>query len=153
MIRTAFLKLVLSLVGLAIFLLIVSQKPNQDLGIKPEAKVKIGSQSILVEIVESQEEVEKGLSNRDFLASNAGMLFNFPERAVKSFWMKDMKFPLDIIWIDEGKIVGIEENAPTPSETIPAFTSPQPVNKVLEVTAGFVEKNKVKIGDKVETVK
>lgn len=82
------------------------------------------------------------------------MYFELGERRQVTFWMKEMHFPLDIIWIDNGKIVGIEKNAPIPtSVNIPTFPSPTQVTNVLEVNAGFSDKNNLKTGDKVALIK
>jgi uncharacterized membrane protein (UPF0127 family) len=84
------------------------------------------------------------------------MLFIFPNEEKHFFWMKDMLFPIDIIWINNAKeIVYIDENTSipetnTPDYNLPLFSSPKPVSYVLEVNAGFSEKNNIKIGDKVE---
>ena len=65
--------------------------------------------------------------------------------------MKDMKFPIDIIWIDKGTIVYIVEKAPVPArDNIPAFTPDKLATHVLEVNAGFVSKHNIKIGDRLE---
>lgn len=105
---------------------------------------------IKVEIAKRESELTKGLSGRQNLEKNSGMLFELSEKKTVTFWMKDMNFPLDIIWIDENIIIGIEKNAPRPTgDKIPTFSSPKPVNFVLEVNAGFSEKNNINIGDKV----
>lgn len=91
---------------------------------------------------------QKGLSGRKELKENQGMLFVFPESSYQSFWMKDMKFSIDIIWVDESfKIVGIEKNLPPCVDKCPTYESPVPVKYVLEVNAGFSEKEKLKEGD------
>ncbi len=114
------------------------------------SKVKVGNQTVSVEVMSTQAQLQQGLSDRESLAADSGMYFNLGQRGQASFWMKDMKFPIDIIWIDKGIIVGIEHNAPIPtSATVPTFTSPQEVTHVLEVNAGFSVANNLQIGDKV----
>ena len=95
---------------------------------------------IAVEIVADQAAQAKGLSGRKCIAENWGMLFSFTEAGDYKFWMKDMKFPIDIVWIDENfKIVDIDRNIKP--ETYPeAFTSPLPSTYVLEIGAGLSEK-------------
>ena len=79
--------------------------------------------------------------------NNEGMLFVFDEQAIQSFWMKDMQFPLDILWIDENKtVVGIERNV-SPDTFPQTFSSSQPVVYVLEVNAGWTEMHQVVAGD------
>lgn len=105
--------------------------------------VFIDNNAIFVEIANDQNSRAKGLSERTFLQSNQGMLFIFPEPGIYSFWMKDMNFALDIIWLDENKkIIGIEENVPPLENSAkPKFyLPPEPVKYVLEVNAGLIEK-------------
>ena len=129
--------------------MVVSSK--QDLGITPQGRVQVGKTQIQVEIAKTGSQIEKGLSDRAHLDPQAGMLFELGQPRLATFWMKDMKIPLDIIWINQGKIVGIEKNAPVPTtDNIPTFRSPQVVNEVLEVNAGFSDQNKLQAGDKVE---
>lgn len=102
-----------------------------------------------VEIAESDEEREKGLKGRESLPSNGGMWFVFPQTVEEKFWMKDTKFPLDLIYVDEGmKVVHIIENAP--AESAELLVSPSPFKYVLEVNAGTAAKHGVKVGNSVE---
>ncbi|MCX6751552.1 MAG: DUF192 domain-containing protein, partial [Candidatus Nomurabacteria bacterium] len=90
---------------------------------------------------------EKGLSGRKSLNEDQGMLFVFYKSEIYPFWMKDMNFAIDIIWIDEDfRVVFIKKNASTQSypET---FTPNQNARYVLEGSAGFSEKNNLKVGD------
>lgn len=115
-------------------------------------EVIINNQMIKVEIAQTVNQQRQGLSNRVSLGENEGMLFKFSDYKIRSFWMKEMNFPLDIVWIKDDKIVGIEANVPYPFEKdsqLPLYKSPTVVNYVLEVNAGFCEKNKIGIGDKV----
>jgi len=96
-----------------------------------------------LEIVRTPEEQARGLSGRESLAENTGMFFVYESSLTPGFWMKDMNFPLDIIWIDANKkIVDITENlAP---ETFPQVFFPRaPVQYVLEVNAGWAESHNV----------
>ncbi len=134
-------------VALAFVLINSSQKTTNS---KLNTNLRIGNTNIQVEIVDSAAEIEQGLSIREKLGKNEGMYFVLSKKQIVEFWMKDMRFPLDIIWIAEGKIVGFVENAPIPSgNTIPTFTSPQPITHVLEVNAGFVKQRSIKKGDEV----
>lgn len=111
--------------------------------------IKINNIEILVEIADTSLKQAKGLSNRNFLKENRGMLFIFEKPNYYSFWMKEMNFPIDIIWIDENwQIVDITENI-LPQIFPKTFQPERLVKYVLEVKAGFVQKNKIKIGDKV----
>lgn len=139
-----------------IFLSWENPTSNQNIQDKFQAKkierISIGQTQINVEISDSASELAKGLSGRENLDENAGMYFVLGKRRVANFWMKGMKFSIDIIWIDEGRVVGFVENAPLPTEgNITTFTSPTPVTHVLEVNAGFVQKHSLKTGDSVTT--
>ena len=91
--------------------------------------VVIGDTKIFVEVADSEFERRKGLSGRDALAENSGLLFVFEEKDIRPvFWMKDMKFPLDIIWY---------------SPTIP-------IDYVLEVTSGFCEAKGIEVGMEID---
>jgi len=124
--------------------------PNQN-----QPFVKIGDTHISVEVMRSAEQKAKGLSGRTSLAENAGMLFVFSPKQKVSFWMIDMHFPIDIIWIADGKIIGIEKNAPapekgTPNDKLPLYYSPSEIDHVLEVNSGFSEKHSIKTGDSIK---
>ena len=112
--------------------------------------IKIGNYEVVVEIVDDEEERSRGLGWRKDLPEDSGMLFIFEIPAQYSFWMKDMRFPIDIIWISENsEIVAISENIIP--ETYPASFSPsEPVKYVLEVNAGWANKNNIKEGDFIE---
>ena len=117
-----------------------------------QGKVIIKDAVVWVGLARTSEEKSRGLSGRESLAEDEGLLFVFDKKDFHSFWMKDMNFPLDIIWIADNKIVGIVHNALVSDNInggIPAFLSPEPVNYVLEVNAGFCEKNYIQVNDEV----
>src|SRR4026208_1251957 len=74
-----------------------------------KSTVTINGHTLNIEIAQTQIEREKGLSGRDTLPENSGMLFVFDKPDYYAFWMKDMKFPLDFIWIRDQKVVQITE--------------------------------------------
>jgi uncharacterized membrane protein (UPF0127 family) len=80
------------------------------------------------------------------------MLFVFDGPQTQTFWMHGMLFPIDIIWILDDMVVGVTENAPIPTSQFetPTFSSPSPINRVLEVAAGTALKNGIVVGSKVE---
>jgi len=112
--------------------------------------VKINEAVLKVEVASSNTERAKGLSGRESLSADTGMLFLFNNSGKYSFWMKDMNFPIDIIWIDENsKIVFIEKDAKP--ESYPALLGGLVDAKyVLETVSGFASKNNIKIGDRVD---
>ncbi|MEK7494433.1 MAG: DUF192 domain-containing protein [Patescibacteria group bacterium] len=97
-------------------------------------EVRIDDQVFQLERADTDEERALGLGYRDSLCDTCGMLFQFPEPGMYPFWMKGMRFPLDIIWLDGNRVVFIV-HAASPS-SLELFTSPEPANAVLEVNAG-----------------
>ena len=79
---------------------------------------------------------EKGLGNRDSLPSDSGMIFVFSQPGTYAFWMKDMHFPLDMVWINADKqVVGISDNI-SPDTYPNVFVPPSAISYVLELNAG-----------------
>ncbi len=116
-------------------------------------KLQVGKQKLMAEIVQTPEAMQQGLSERTSMQDNEGMLFDLGStKKIPAFWMKDMKFNLGLIWIAEGKIIGITSNVPAPtgSGQLPTYRPPAPVNQVLEVNAGWTEKNDIKVGDEIK---
>lgn len=134
---------------------------NQNFPIKTEytaqivkpitPSVTINKLEIPVEVVRTSAEVQKGLSGRTSLDKKSGMLFVFTEADFYRFWMPDMYFPIDIIWINNTKVVDISRNVPIDFDPVkPKFYLPsKKANYVLEVNAEFSRKNNIKIGDDV----
>ncbi len=125
-------------------------------------QLQVGDKILMVEISTTQAQMQQGLSDRDSLEQGQGMLFDFSagggsasgggNAAIPNFWMKDMKFDLDFIWIAGGEIIGITPNVShpnTPNDPLPTYRPPAPVNQVLEVSAGWADRNKIKTGDEV----
>ena len=109
-------------------------------------------EKIPVEVADTLKKRSLGLGNRPYLKKGWGMLFVFEERKPHRFWMKDMQFPLDIIWLDNHRIVHIIHNAkPASSDNEPdVMTSPVPVNFVLESAAGRATKLRLKKGQQMK---
>lgn len=115
------------------------------------SKVKIGLAAFDVEVADTALLQTKGLSGRELLPKNYGMLFVFEDLAVRKFWMKDVRFPLDIIWITGNKVAGIIYGAePDSGDSPEVFESPVPVDMVLEVNAGEISNYGIMMGDAVE---
>ena len=134
-----------------IFLISLSLSAAQPLPQKDITTVCIKDACIQAEVASTFEEREKGLMFRDSLPDNAGMLFIFEEEGLYSFWMKNMRFSLDIIWLDlNKKIVDIKENIPPCSESCEILNPGNKAKYVLEVNAGFTRRNKIKAGEAVK---
>jgi len=110
---------------------------------------QIGNNKYLIYIATTPKEQELGLSIASVLPKNQGMIFEFPDYGFHSFWMKDMKIGLDMLFINDTKIVDILENI-TPQTYPQTFTSKTPANKVIEIPLGEAKMNKISIGDTVK---
>lgn len=114
-------------------------------------RIVVGSESLIVEVADSPEEITKGLGYRDTIGSD-GMLFVLPQRTVPSFWMMGMRFNLDFIWIDANRVVDITPNVPSPTslQDLPLYSPAAAVTHVLEMHAGETAKRGIRIGDRVD---
>ncbi|TSC87622.1 MAG: hypothetical protein G01um101416_437 [Microgenomates group bacterium Gr01-1014_16] len=115
--------------------------------------IKINDLTLPVELADTPEKITQGLSDRQTLDENTGMLFVFTKPTQSPFWMYHMNFALDFIWIKDGQVVQLNENIPPPttSDLIPKVITPnQPIDHVLEVNAGFIKKHDIKIGHEVD---
>lgn len=113
--------------------------------------ITVAGIDIPVELAQTAAEKQSGLSGRAKLPAGHGLLFVFDEPDYQSFWMKDMNFALDIIWINQGKIVDIKSDLP-PERAWPknVYTPKCPANYVLEVNAGEAQTYGWKVGDEVK---
>ncbi len=112
--------------------------------------LKIKNYVLRAELAETEEEREKGLSNRESMGENEGMLFLFDKPGFYRFWMKDMKFSLDFIWIRDNRVIGINKNVPpAQSDNPPILTPGQEVDSVLEIPAGICDKYRIQTGDAI----
>lgn len=118
------------------------------------AHITIGDTVIEAEIADTSALRVRGLSYRDGLEPGTGMLFKFERPSVQSFWMRGMRFCLDIIWIEGERIVGAAENVcPTPElpeSELPRYSSQVPVSYVLEVPGGWMDEHGFEAGQPVE---
>ena len=125
-----------------------TSSPDSDIDSVPQT-IKIGETTFKVEIANTYDARARGLSGRKSLATDTGLLFLFDTPARYGFWMKDMSFPIDIIWIgDNGKVVFIEKDV-KPSTYPKVFYSSGPANFVLELNAGAADNHSIKIGAKI----
>ncbi len=114
----------------------------------PKTVLTFGGVKIVVEIADTPISRTRGLGGHTPLAENQGMLFLFPQADRHQFWMKDMKFPLDIVWLQNGRVVDIAPRVPVSTTAdLPVYTPRLPATSVLELKAGFTERHGVKIGD------
>ncbi len=101
------------------------------------AEITLKGKTFTVEVADTNQKREKGLGDRDRLEDGHGMYFPFDTAQYWVFWMKDMRFPIDIIWIREGKIVDIDASVPVAaSEKLETYSPSEPADTVLELNAG-----------------
>lgn len=113
-------------------------------------RMMVGNAEVVAEVAVSREKKAKGLSARDGLEAGKGMLFVFDQKEVYTFWNQDMRFPIDVIWIDQDTVRDVHENVPVFSGTPVTISPSAAVNFVLEVNKGFVKAHGIKAGDKVK---
>lgn len=160
-------QIVLPILGVVAFLAIVGifvQKSGKlsfnfgsgsQVSTESQKVVKIDGKDISVEIANTEDLRSKGLSGRSTVDWDTGMLFVFDRKDVSPvFWMKDMITPIDIIWINDDKIVKIDKDVPAPKEGTPEsglqlYTPGGLIDYVLEVHAGYSDTNNFKVGDSV----
>jgi len=115
-----------------------------------KAEIMINDSVFNVDLALFFDKKTKGLSGIDSIEENNGMLFVYFNNDIRYFWMKDMDFPIDILWIKGNKIINISENVPVyTDEQITRINSVYPVDRVLELKAGTILKHNIKINDKV----
>ena len=130
---------------LAVWLL--KTKPSRHFTIRDKA-------TIAVDIADNDAKREQGYSNHEPIGFNEGMLFVFPYPVTQQFWMKEMLFDLDFIYIRSGSIVYAVEHIKAPIHNkgaVEYINSPEPFDAVLEVKSGFIQKYNVRLGDKVKS--
>ncbi len=116
--------------------------------------VQINGNTFIVEEAKTNAAWQQGLSGRKSMPANQAMLFIFPKADYQQFWMKQMLFPLDMIFINNDKVVTIYQNVPIPAananlSSLPIYASSSPADYVLELNAGTVKKDNIKVGDTV----
>lgn len=119
-----------------------------------DPSLEIRGQRVSVEIAETSEAQRKGLGGRDSLAWDRGLLFVYDEPGFYTFWMKGMRFDIDIIWIREQRIVDIHHQVPKPNPSpegrLPTYQPRELADRVLEVPAGYARAHGWRPGDWVE---
>lgn len=111
-----------------------------------------GRVRVRVEVAVTEEEKARGLSGRAGLPPGTGMLFPYPTPGFRSMWMREMRFPLDFLWIRDGRIVDLFEEVrpPLPGQVPRTVASPEPAQSIVEVPAGFIRMHGLRRGDAVE---
>lgn len=112
--------------------------------------VSVGALTFRVEVAQTDEERIRGLSERDFMVADRGMLFIFDQSDYHGIWMRGMRFPIDILWLDDnGVVVDLREKVLP--ETYPEVFRPRrPARYVLEINAGLSHSYGVNVGSSVK---
>ncbi len=121
---------------------------------QPSSTTAIDGQTFHVTVAKTEQEKETGLSSTNSLPQDQGMLFPFGNPDYYGFWMRNMKYPLDIIFIANKKIVSIANNVTNPnnpSVPLPIYKPSQPADTVLEINGGLSAKYHFAVGDSVST--
>lgn len=146
--------LLLIVVAAFVLILLFAGKKGTKLGnfsdtLTEQAILNVDGKHLVAAVANTPHEREQGLSGTHFLNSGNGMFFVFEDAEEHGFWMKDMEFSIDILWINEdNQIVDMEENV-SPDTYPTVFTPDAPAKYVLEVMAGWAAENDVEIGDTV----
>ena len=137
-------------IGIAILLIAAMAIWAWQISVKSPT-VKINNRTFKLFVAKTDKDRQIGLSKYKKIDSTQGMVFPFSKASYYPFWMKEMKFSIDIIYIKDGKIVTIYKNVPTPKDNSnpPVYNSTAPADTVLEVNAGLSQKYNFKEGDKV----
>lgn len=116
----------------------------------PIGILKAGDRDIMVELASNATSQSRGLSYRESLDEDRGMLFVYDKPMTQRFWMHEMNFPLDIIFINGDTVVQVAANVPYPQGGLPkVITSSSKADKVLEINAGKAEEWGIVEGGKV----
>jgi len=144
-----FLIVVFAIMGFAKYPVGMGVLDNQLKVALPSGKI------ILAEVADTAEKRTKGLSNREELAYNSAMLFVFDNESYHSFWMPDMHFAIDIVWLDSNyKIVDVAEDVQPAIDkslgSLPRYINQTPAKYVLEFNSGFCAENDLADGDYIK---
>lgn len=136
----ALIILVLALVGLAAYFVL---EPR----LRPHVTLHMGDAVFSAQVAKTDEQRVKGLSGKTGIGVDEALLFVYDSDGKWGIWMKDMHFPIDIVWLDKDKkVVHIVKNAPPESYPYETFTPMEDARYVVELAAGTVAKKSIAIG-------
>lgn len=130
-----------------------NQESQTDLGqmLPISATAKMGEEVIELEVTRTPEQQAMGLMYRTALPDNRGMLFDFQPPQTVSFWMKNVKIPLDMVFLREGVVKAIALNVPPCTSTpCPTYGPNTLIDRVIELRGGRAAELGLKVGQRVE---
>ena len=132
-------------------MLIVVRLVSGSAPFKPTEKTIVKNHTFKVKVAQTDDEKQIGLSETKNLPADYAMIFPFGQSGYYPFWMKNMKFPIDIIYINNNKVVKVFKNVPTPKGqgALRIYVSQTPADTVLEIQAGLSDKYQIKEGDSI----
>jgi uncharacterized membrane protein (UPF0127 family) len=132
--------------GIILAIFIYTHKPSQNLSTPLTTMAEFGGVSLKIEYATSTVAREIGLSGKENLPDDYGMLFVFPKDDYYGIWMKDMIFPIDIFWLDnKGQVISVVHRVATSTYPTVFYPTAQ-ARYVLETVAGFAEANSIATG-------
>lgn len=138
---------------LVLVLLLVSHGTRRGSADYQTKNISIASHQIQAYLADTEQKQQTGLAAFDKINQNRGMVFYFATPDKYAFWMKDMKFAIDIIWIRDNKIVDISQNIQTETgksdNKLTKYYPASEVDTVLEVNTGWANKNKIRVGESI----
>lgn len=128
--------------------------PRKDRAEYEVKTIRVAENMLDVYVADSERKREIGLAAFNEISDQQGMLFVFDTTGIQNFWMKDMKFDIDIIWINGEEIVDITKDVPIQNamsdNELVKYQPATAANRVLEVNSGWADRNNIKVGDKVK---
>ncbi len=122
----------------------------------PEAVVSLKDTELNVLVAKTPKHMYQGLGGREYFGEHDAMLFIFGSKAKQGIVMRNMKFPIDIVWFDDGVVVDLVSNVKpefdVPEEKLMVYYPRVEANAVLELPAGWALRHNLKIGDKIALV-
>ena len=153
----ASLSLITVLLGISVVILQAYRKPIATSGCFDfgQAQVMVGEAVFRTALARTPAQQQRGLGGCRHMQDGQAMYFPVRPAARPAFWMKDMHFPIDIVWISDNQVISIEHNIAPPAAntlTLPVYHPPQPVDAVLEMNAGLAQELRIQSGSTVQVV-
>ena len=148
MAKTVGIIIIFLLVGAVVYTMYIRE--TRPLTVYETREIHAGSQLLTVLVADTAEKRTRGLMNVTTLADDSGMFFMFPDLMLRTFWNKNTYIDLDVIWVRDGRVAGVSRlPAITKSGTVMTVSSPEPANTVIEVNAGWAERNGIGVGSEI----